>query len=218
MSEAKKASGLGDPLAEDVLKLWYDFMKASDRSKWNADMRKHLGPKPDERYDDWRIRCREDMVILTNWYLEVHEDLDAFKHWYVPKEDFDLNEIHLTVNLDNPKLELKKAFSKLLDEVHTTGRGRPKEPVARAFFHPNSEVNVKALRKTLGVHVAYHENPRVTAIEVARDVLGMQPEKLDGVGRRSAQAEVGRQRRKAKEILRGVEHGEFPVPPKRRAL
>jgi hypothetical protein len=202
------------PLKEEVLQLWFDYMCASDRKKWNADMREHLGPRIRESFGKWRQRCRVDMIVLSNYYFEVHEDLKAFEHWYVPKEDFDLNELHVTINLENSKVELKKAFSRLLDQFHKRPPGRPSEPIARAFFQLNGDVDVKALRKTLKVHLM-SRGEKVPAVKVAVEALGKVEKVLESdPARRSAQAEVSRQRRKAQRILEGVEVGRFPNPDK----
>jgi hypothetical protein len=201
---------------KDVLQLWYDFMVASNRDKWNEDMRENLGPKEDETFDDWERRCREDLIIISNWYLQEHEDPEDFKRWYVPKEDFDLNEIHLTVNLDNPKIEIKKAFAKLIDERQKVPPGRIKDQVARALIQPNGEVRVNALKKTLAVYKAYQENPQARAVDVAVEVFEEKPGAFDADSfrRRSVQAEIARQRAKAAAIMAGVEVGRFPNPNK----
>jgi hypothetical protein len=202
---------------KDVLELWYDFMVASNRENWNEDMREHLGPKEEESYDDWEWRCHEDLIIISNWYLREHKDPDDFRRWFAPNEEFDLDEIHLSVNLDNPKIDIKKAFGKLIDEMQKVPRGRIKDQVARALIQPNGEVRVDALKKTLAVYKAYQKNPQARAVDVAVDAH-METletlEKADSFRRRSIQAEIARQRAKAAAIMAGVEVGRFPNPKK----
>lgn len=207
------------------LKLWFEFMQLSNRKKWNDDVRKYIGPRAKETVDQWLKRCWPDMEPMREFPIVVHPEGEDVFIEHVEG----IPEVHVSINLDFPKKDILDALKKLVNKRGPSKRGRPGKLRQRAFFQPNSYVNIPGLTNALKIYKAdlkiqedLRNNPGLKDDEKFKKatsnlglgelVLGLES---DGENNRSIEARVARYRARAKELVKAVENGKFPNVTKR---
>lgn len=204
----------------EAIKLWFEFLRLSDRKKWTKQVAEDFG-------DVWAPDF--DPLERGRWFRLFVDFADSpipLAPYPIPErylQDDDRYKVYV-VDFSYPKAAILKAFRNRLDRhvfsrEKKWGKGRPKHRTIKAKYTLCRRPNIPALQKILSVYTLRLENPNWKLYQIGEELRlneNQMPRKGDSPDqtsdkRRVMTATVARYIRQAEELIRNVEKGIFPL-------
>lgn len=216
-------------------RLWFDFLKLTDRNKWSEDVEKHFGDVFICEFEDWWPDHENLFYKMDIFTIDVIPSEDYFRGYY--EDDGKIGDnpdvVGLVVHMAAPKQDLREAFDKFLAKYH---KGR----LAFADFDGCGDVlnlcqkpDTDMLKKILAVYRLYTtdqmkpEKDQMTLWQIEEEVSKTIPlinkskatlwrlkendPSIIESRRRSQLTTVRKYLNYAEEILDNIVNGKFPV-------
>lgn len=136
-------------------RLWFEFLKLSDRKKWSDAVAHDFGDVSCE-FEEW---WPEHSYLFRQMEHFTVEEVITDHDFQVYKDDGSMPEapavIILAVNLYEPKAALRSAFEEILTKHHQGSAGRPKFDDWGDIYAFHSRPDTDMLNKILAVYRVY---------------------------------------------------------------
>jgi hypothetical protein len=136
-------------------RLWFEFLKVSDRQRWSEDVSKYFGDLPD-KFEFW---WPDHAYLFRTFELPVIEEIESVVEFKSVLEarpsPGDPGMLALAVSLYQTKKELRAAFEKMLSKYHPGHGGRPEFHTFGDVYQVASRPDVVMLKKILAVYRAH---------------------------------------------------------------
>jgi len=143
-------------------RLWFEFLKLSDRNKWTKEVKDCFG-NLSCGFENWWEEHRQDFVFesdLPQGVTEITSD-EEYREWesvYLDKDCVNDNgALIVAVPLWASKESLRSSFEALLKKYHLASAGRPDDFVANQgyIFNLYDKPDTSVLKKILAVYKVY---------------------------------------------------------------
>lgn len=143
-------------------RLWFEFLKLSDRDKWTKEVKDYFGDISCG-FEDWWVRHRQDFVFESDLPIGVTEITtdEEYEEWKGVALDKDYlgdnGALIVAVPLWASKESLRNSFEELLKKYHSASVGRPDNFVANQgnIFNFYDSPDTTVLKKILAVYKVY---------------------------------------------------------------
>jgi hypothetical protein len=203
-----------------AIELWVEFLQLSDRSKWTKQVEEDFGDVWAPDFDPLE-RKRWFKLFVDMWDAPVLPLRERIPEYMVADED---RYVAYAFDLTYPRATILKALKVRLDSQKNArdkswSRGRPKHRAIKAKYKLCRRPNIPALEKILAVYKLREKNPKWKLYQIGQELRlneNQMPHRSDSAGmvsdkRRVMTAIVARYLRQAKEIIKNVQKGIFPL-------
>lgn len=169
----------GRPPTEEEMewyRLWFEFLKLSDRQKWSDSVKEDFGDVSC-RFEDWWPDHSHLFRQLKHFTInEVITDDDFQIYKDDGSDPDDLPVVILAVHLYESKAALRAAFEEILSKYHKGKAGRPDFDHWGDVYDLKSRPDTDMLKKILAVYQVYTadqekpENKRMKLWEIEEEV------------------------------------------------
>lgn len=195
---------------ENVYELWYEWLKTTDSKDWSQLMKDTL-VNCDEDFPEWWEECKQFFLpaldLTPLWVIKDENDYQLHHEAGDPE-----GELIVALNVYAPKLQLIRAFQKLLIEKLPGKVGRPKHDDSAADVfelcrRPDAPT-IRSLNIMLKVYKEWLVNPK--PLWKIGEKLKLNPSSQSEAPERAMTATVSRYLRWAKTLRKNIIKGQFP--------
>jgi hypothetical protein len=141
-------------------RLWFEFLKLSDRQKWSVSVVEHFGDLP----DSFELWWPNHAYLFRTFKLPVLEEIESVTQYQAVAEAHptpgDPGMLALAVSMYATKRELRATFEELLSKYHRGHAGRPEFETFGDHFQFASRPDITMLEKVIAVYKVYAEDQK----------------------------------------------------------
>lgn len=214
----------------EAFKLWYEFLKLSNKELWTEKVREYFGDVT-IGFNEWWEDHSYLFDLPTLPTIDEVQNTNEFEAFLEARpSEGDPGIVVIALWLNKSKKELREAFEEILYKYHLGNRGRQEYETYGEFFQFAYRPDAKMLEKILKVYRMYIDNQTHTEakklklweIEEKIGLIDKTSDKAEWIWRDKTMGHLESQRRSqhttvrkyinyAEKILDNVVKGDFPV-------
>ena len=136
-------------------RLWFEFLKLSDKTLWSNDVIRYFGDLPLNFEDWWQEHSYLFDILELRTIDEVVDRSDFEAYLEARPSEGDSGIVVLAVWMNKSKRELREAFEEILSKYHLGRAGKQEFETYGEFFQFSARPDVKMLEKILAVYKVY---------------------------------------------------------------